>query len=330
MPKPFEHLHAAHCETGVMSAMLNHHGLEISEAMALGLSSSLAFAYLPIIKIGGLPLIAYRMPPKSVIKGLQKRLGLKMKFEKFSNQDLGMRRLDEMLDQGRIVGLQTSVYYLPYFPEEMRFHFNAHNLIVYGKEGNDYLISDPVGEVVVRSDAKSLQKARFAKGALAPKGMMYYADYVPDSVNLESQIPKAIKKTARSMTPPVPVIGIRGIHYLANKIAALDIKNDKRKIKLYLGHIVRMQEEIGTGGGGFRFLYAAYLQEAAKIMNSDLLAEASGIMTEVGDQWRLFALNAVKVCKKRSEMDLNFVADSLHKCADQEAVVWKMLKKYKG
>ena len=76
----FQHSHASHCESGVMSSMLRHLGLPISEPMAFGLSSALSFAYLPIVKINGLPLVAYRMPPKFIIKGLQKPLGLKMRF----------------------------------------------------------------------------------------------------------------------------------------------------------------------------------------------------------------------------------------------------------
>ena len=45
----------------------------------------------------------------------------------------------------------------------MRFHFNAHNLIVYGKEQNDYLISDPVFESVQRCTAEDLQRARLRR-----------------------------------------------------------------------------------------------------------------------------------------------------------------------
>ena len=56
----FEHSHASHCESGVMSAMLRHHGLPISEAMAFGLSAALSFAYIPLIRINGLPLIRMR------------------------------------------------------------------------------------------------------------------------------------------------------------------------------------------------------------------------------------------------------------------------------
>ena len=61
-----------------------------------------------------------------------------------------------------------------------------------------------------------------------------------------------------------------------------------------------MQEEIGTGGAGFRFLYAAFLQEAAVITKNDAFAKLSAEMTEIGDTWRNFAFSAARVMKDRS------------------------------
>ncbi len=323
----FKHQHAAHCETGVMSTMLKHYGCDVSEAMVLGLSSSIAFAYLPFIKLNGLPLVSYRMPPGSIIKRLQKRLGLNVSFEKFSSPQQGMEALDKQLSVGNIVGLQTSVFWLPYFPDDMRFHFNAHNLIVYGKEGNNYLISDPVFEEPVVCSVKDLQKSRFAKGAFAPKGAMYYLNEKPGSINYTKAIPLAIKKNVRALTLPVPIIGIKGIHFLANKLARLHktMPEDKQQ-RLFLGHIVRMQEEIGTGGAGFRYIYASFLQEAATITNNNLLTEASEMMTDVGDQWRNFALHTVKMCKNRSKFNMQELSELLHACAVEESKVWKLLK----
>jgi hypothetical protein len=327
MSSDFLHQHTAHCESGVMSTILKNHGLEISEPMVVGLSASIAFAYIPIIKLNGFPLIAYRMPPKHMIKGIQKRLDLRMSFKRFTDSEQGMAALDEQLDRGNIVGMQTSVYWLPYFPDDMRFHFNAHNLIVYGKEGDDYLISDPVFESPVRCHKDDLKKARFAKGALAPKGMMYHPKTIPDSIDWDKVIPGAIKANIRTMLAPIPIAGINGIHFLANKIAKLDKKfNDPIKLKHYIGHIIRMQEEIGTGGAGFRFIYASFLQESAQLTNSKLLNEASEMMTEVGDQWRTFALYAVKMCKNRSELDMRLLSEQLHQCANEERKVWKLLK----
>lgn len=327
MTAAFKHQHTAHCETGVMSTLLQHQGINISEPMALGLSSSIAFAYLPFVKIGGLPLIGYRMPPNAIIRGLKKSLKLDLSIQKFSSEQKGMDALDAQLDQGKIVGLQSSVFWLPYFPDDMRFHFNAHNLVVYGKEGNDYLISDPVFEQTMTCPAKDLQKARFAKGAMAPKGKMYYMNTAPNTIDYPTAINRAIKSNVRKITPPVPIIGIKGMHFLANKIAKLpSTMKDKNQQFLFLGHIVRMQEEIGTGGAGFRYIYASFLQEAAKITGNGIIKEAAELMTDVGDEWRRFALHTAKMCKGRSEYDPRKLSELLHHCADEELKVWQHLK----
>ena len=128
-----------------MATLARHYGIPLSEPMAFGLSSALSFAYLPLLKVSGQPLIAYRMPPKSIVKGLQKPLGLDMRFETFSAPERGMERLDALLAQDRVVGLQTSVYWLPYFPDDLRFHFNAHNLVVFGKEGDGFHARSALG-----------------------------------------------------------------------------------------------------------------------------------------------------------------------------------------
>ena len=327
----FKHRQAAHCESGVVSAMLSNCGLPMSEPMAFGLAGALAFAYIPLIKLSGMPLIAYRMPPRSIIKGVQKRLGLQMHYQTFRDPAQGQAALDRQLDQGRAVGLQTSVFWLPYFPDTMRFHFNAHNLLVYGREGNDYLISDPVFEEPVRCNAQALQKARFAKGALAAKGMMYYPTEVPRDFDLAVASTRAIRANFRTMTgSPLPVIGIRGIRYLGRNIVKLSRNEAKREqyLPLYLSHIVRMQEEIGTGGAGFRFIYASFLNETARALDSSLLAEASSMMAEAGDEWRMFALMSSKMCKGRVPMDAEQLAALLDNCARKEAETWQLLKQY--
>jgi len=325
--KEFIHKHAGHCESGVMSTMLTHHGLALSEPMVFGLSSALNFAYLPFVKLAGMPLIAYRSIPKAIIKGLQKNLGIKMKIETFSNAQKGQKRLDELLEEGEIVGAQTSVYWLPYLPDEMRFHFNGHNLLVYGKKDDVYKISDPVFEHVVEANEQEFLKARFAKGVMAPKGAIYYPTFVPERIDYERIVPKAIKTVAKRMLKtPVPIAGLKGIRYLAKTIRQLEAK-DRRYARLFLGHIVRMQEEIGTGGAGFRYIYASFLQESGNILANETLLEASEMMTAVGDSWREFALLISKSirAKKKEAVDFDAIAKKLESIADEEAVVYKKL-----
>lgn len=324
---PFEHRYSAHCESGVVSSLLRHHGLDISEAMAFGLSSSLSFAYLPFIKLGGLPLIAYRMPPKSIIKGVQKQLGLSFRFETFRDADRGMQRLDELLGRSQVVGAQSSVYWLPYFPKDMRFHFNAHNMLIYGKNEDDYLISDPVFEEPVTCPGDALKKARFVKGVLAPKGLIYYPQKIPAQLMLRPAIARAIKKNINIMLKtPLPFIGVKGIHYLARQIDKLH-HGAASHGPLYIGHIVRMQEEIGTGGAGFRFIYASFLQEAAKILENDELHRCAEQMTGVGDHWRVFALQAARMCKGRQAMDYAALSGLLHDCGRHELAFYQALQR---
>ena len=331
MTEGFKHQHSAHCETGVMSAILRHHGLDVSEPMAFGLASGLAYAYLPMVKINGLPLIAYRIPPRMIIRLLSRRIdGLQMVFKKYRNEAAGMEEMDHLLEQGKVVGLQTSVFFLPYFPADMRFHFNAHNLLVLQRQGDDYQISDPVFSHLVSTDVESLRKSRFAKGVLAPKGMMYYPESVPAEIDFKRLIPNAIKWTTRisSKHSPMPLAGVNGMRRVARRIERL-ADAEPRFAHLFLGHIVRMQEEIGTGGGGFRFMYAAFLQEAAEIMASDLLTEAADRMSDIGDEWRLFALMCARMSKQRYGDTFASIARQMNKVARMESDLYDLLSTFR-
>jgi hypothetical protein len=327
----FEHQHFAHCESGVMSSLLKHKGLDLSEPMVFGLSGALCFAFLPFLKFGNMPLVSYRMFPGHIVKKFPKRLNIAYFRTTYRNPEKGMAELDRFLDNGQMVGLQTSAYYTTYFPPEMRFHFNAHNIIAIGRQGDEYLISDPIFDSTQRIKADDLQKARFAKGLSAPKGLAHYPVAVPESVDFEKQIKSAVRKMARMMLhAPVPWIGIKGIRHLARRVDKLAAGSDSRHFRLFMGNIVRMQEEIGTGGGGFRFMYASFLQEAADITGWNVLQEASAQMTEAGDTWRHFALECAKVIKNKSaSADPGQLSGLLRACGEKEREIYKMLKSAK-
>jgi hypothetical protein len=324
----FQHRQAAHCESGVVSSLVSHYGLPMSEPMAFGLASALAFAYIPLVKMAGMPLISYRMWPGAIVKAMHKRLGIRMERRTFSDVEGGMKALDVELDSGRVVGLQTCIYWLPYVPEQFRFHFNMHNIVVYGREGDDYLISDPLFETTTRCSRAALAKARFAKGAMQAKGLMYYPTQKIDTIDYRRLIPQVIGSNYRNMMQPVmPMIGIKGIRYLARNIVKLERRRDP-SLPLYLTHIVRMQEEIGSGGAGFRFLYASFLQEAAQLLQSDALARSSKELTDAGDEWRRFALIVTKMCRNRAPMSGAELSAQLNRIADMEAAMWRSLKNF--
>lgn len=325
----FPHRQFAHCESGVTANLLNYHGLPCSEALAFGIGGGLFFAYVPFIKLNFLPLTTFRSSPGSIFKKAAKRLGIEVTRQQFRDPAAAERELDRLLAEGRPVGAQAGVFWLPFFPPAYRFHFNGHNLVVIGKEGEDYLISDPIFEKTVRCPASDLRKARFAKGALAPKGKIYYIEKMPDVVDLPAAIEAGIVDVCRMMLKiPAPLAGVRGIRLLARQLSKWPAKLGEEKTILHLGHVIRMQEEIGTGGGGFRFIYAAFLQEAAAILDNARLLELSQRCTEIGDLWRSFALLASRVCKGRAAVQDSFdeLAELLRQCADQEELFFKDLQ----
>ncbi|MBU2947928.1 BtrH N-terminal domain-containing protein [Zobellia uliginosa] len=325
----FTHKQSAHCENGVVSNLMRHNGFDISEPMVFGIGSGLLFCYIPFLKVNHAPVVTYRAMPGFIFNRFAKRVGIKIKREKFSNPESAKARLDENLNKNNPVGLQVGVYNLLYFPDEYRFHFNAHNLVVYGKDGDNYLISDPVMEQVTTLTEKQLEKVRFAKGAFAPKGHIYYPTSFPEKLELESAIIKGIEQTCREMTAPFPIVGANGVKTIAKLIRKWPKKKGAKVANHYLGQIVRMQEEIGTGGGGFRYIYAAFLQEASQVIGNDKLKELSKEMTQIGDNWRDFAVNASRIYKNRSAQDdaYNKVADELEAIGNSEAAFFKKLKK---
>lgn len=325
----FTHHQTAHCENGVVSNLMKYNGYDISEPMVFGIGSGLLFCYIPLLKINHAPAITYRTMPGQIFKRFAKRVGIKIKKEKFKNPEKAKARLDENLRNNNPVGLQVGVYNLTYFPDEYRFHFNAHNLIVYGKKDDYYLISDPVMEKVTTLTAKELEKVRFAKGAFAPKGHIYYPINFPKELQLEKAIVKGIKNTCRDMLAPIPIVGVRGIRLTANLVRKWPVKKGVKVANHYLGQIVRMQEEIGTGGGGFRYIYAAFLQEASKILANNKLVELSKEMTVIGDLWRDFALDASRIYKNRSVKNdaYNDIANQMDVLADKEEKFFKELRK---
>jgi hypothetical protein len=331
----FVHNQSAHCENGVTTSLLKFHGVDfMSEPLAFGIGSGLFYIQIPFLKVNNAPAISFRTMPGAIFKRTCKSLGIKVGRKRFSSREKAQQYLDEKVDAGIPVGCQVGVFHLSYFPKEYRFHFNAHNLIVYGKEKDRYLISDPIMETTTTLSAEELEKVRFAQGALAPGGHIYYPLSVPNITKdvLQKAIIKGIRRNSRDMLYiPGGIAGVKGINYTANKIRGWKKKLGDRQAALYLGQIVRMQEEIGTGGGGFRFLYAAFLEEASNILANEQLLSVSEKITKAGDLWRDSALLMSGIYKNRlnSQKDYDNCADLLNEISNVEKEAFLQLSKIK-
>jgi hypothetical protein len=328
-PIDFQHKQSAHCENGVVSNLLGFYGIQLSEPMVFGIGSGLFFSHMPYLKVGGIPVTSFRPLPGVIFRRLSKRLGISFQRKKFRSPQKAMEALDQNLEKGIPTGMLVGVYNLAYFPDAYRFHFNAHNLVAFAKENNIYRISDPVMEGYEQLTYDELLRVRYAKGTFAPNGHMYWVKNIPDNIHLEEAIIKGIKQSCKDMlTIPIPMFGVKGIRFLSKKVRSYPKKLGVRKAASYTGQIVRAQEEIGTGGAGFRFMYGAFLQEAAQILNKPELRDLSIEMAGIGDLWREFAVITGRIVKNRNTLDESYdkAADLLLVIADKEEAFFKKLK----
>ncbi len=305
----FEHIPSGHCENGVITNLLNYHGIKLSEPMVFGIGSGLFFAYLPFVKINGSPGSSFRPLPGMIFQKATQRLNIEMKSRTYRKQPRrAMKELDDiLLNKGLPVGLQVGVFHLPYFPPAYRFHFNSHNIAVFGKEDGVYHVSDPVMDHATTLTEEEMRLVRYAKGVFAPKGRMYYPISIPEQLPLDQAIYKGLKHTTDWMLNiPIPLFGAKGIGYLGKRVKNWEQKFGSRKARIHLAQVVRMLEEIGTGGAGFRFIYAAFLQEAADIISKPVMNDFSKELTQIGDDWRVFSYGAAQLCKNRNGQEHTF------------------------
>lgn len=326
----FKHKMAAHCETGTLVGLLGNVGLNITEPMVFGIAHGIFFGYFES-KNFPFPTFIVRSKPGLVREKLSKALKIDLKSYTFKNQDKGMETLDQLLADGHCVGAQVDFFYMEYLPEWTRVHNNVHFINIVGKQGDDYIISDSYHHKIATLNADLLRKARWAGGHMAPKGYLYYPVKITEGVDMKKPIANSIKKACRNMLSlPVPFIGIKGIYKFADKIKTWPtLTRDIEHLSHEIMKINILLEDQGTGGAGFRYMYATFLKQASEIVDNKFLNEMSERMMQIGDDWRSISYFAAKIGKNRDlgQDKINELSDLIRKQGDVEKIFFNDLKK---
>jgi hypothetical protein len=327
----YRHKMAAHCESGTITSLLNNAGLGITEPLVFGISSGIFFGYFHKMKSFTFPTFIVRNKPGQMRKNLSKRLGIEFHTEKFSDPVQGQKKLDELLERGIPVASQVDFYYMDYIPEWERVHINVHFVVIVGKRGTKYVISDSYFPQLVELDAESLRKARFAGGSMSPKGFLFYPSDIPKDPDYPKAIRQGIKKSCFNMLRiPIPFLGVKGIRTMAKKIVDWpSFARDTEHLSHEIMKINILLEDQGTGGAGFRFMFATFLQQAAEITGKTELNKYSSEMMKIGDGWREISLFSARIGKNRDlgKERLLELGEMLRKRADAEESFFRQLYK---
>jgi len=327
---PFEHRMSAHCETGTLSSQLAYHGLDISESMVFGIGSGIFFGYFNNSSFA-FPTFIVRNKPGQIRKNLSDRLGIKFHTESYKTPEKAQEGLDKLLEKGIPVATQVDFFFMEYLPQYLRVHINVHFINIVGKKDSNYLISDCYHPRIVKLDEESLNKGRFAGGNMAPNGFLFYPEFIPKEFDYQKAVQKGIKKACFYMLKiPIPFLGIKGMRRFGKHIVEWPkLAIDSEDLSHQLSKINVLLEDQGTGGAGFRFMYATFLRQAAEILNKPVLNDLSKQMMEIGDYWREVSLNAARLGRNRDfeKEHLLELGKLIDKQADREEAFFKTLSK---
>lgn len=211
---------------------------------------------------------------------------------------------------------------MDYMPDWQRVHINVHFINIVGESKDAYAVSDSYFPRMTELSKEAMRKARFAGGHMAPKGFLYYPEKVPLDLDLEKPVLKGIKATCRNMTGlPVPFIGVKGIYRFADKIKTWPaLTRDVEHLSHEIMKINVLLEDQGTGGAGFRYMYATFLQQASELLNKPDLADMSIRMMQNGDEWRRISYTAAKMGKNRDlgQDQIEMLSQAIRARGDEE------------
>ena len=301
----FQHAVGSHCETGSLRNLLRHAGLDVSEPMVFGVGSGPAFYYVFFAKgPSTFPLIGIRNPPSTIVKNVGKRCGLGLFRKKLRTTDAAVAKANALLDAGQPVAVSVDLFYMKYLPPYLQVHAPFHFILLVGREGRSYTVSDPYFETLATLSEEDLRAAWETHAPFSADNFLCHVEELPASVDWKPAVRAGILDTCRMMLPPPGIrnvlafVGVGGMRMYARKLLAWPQK--------YSGHVLREGimfnavafEDQGTGGAAFRLMYGAFLQEAGERFGVASFGELAEKMIEHGKVWRRFSRKMIQLGKK--------------------------------
>ena len=316
------HTPGRHCASTGLQDLVNHHGLDWSEAMCFGLGSGLGIWYLTLPGLDPSPMIHVRS--LDIEAEFFSRIGHPFQWRRDADPAAGESALLRDLAAGRPALLQTDIFHLPYYNSET--HYPGHVIVAWGYDSRQkvFFVTDTERTALTEVPFSAMRKARYCpEHILAIEGNFFSPPAIEPPEDLPAAITAAMICNSRRLLHGTP--GMENGKGIDEGIAALE------RWQAELSHWPRIEnwqwaarftyqviEKRGTGGGGFRYLYADFLKEAEaqvpRLAGRDLPRK----MREIGHAWTDLAL-ALKNASEKAAPDFGRVAAGLEHLTRLEA-----------
>lgn len=301
----FPHVAGIHCSSSSIADVLRYDGQPLSEAMVFGLGSGLGFIFSGDA----------RFSPRYRFNG--RALDLEGKFYALFGAPLAWAKrwdpdaIERALARRRPLLAQTDIAYLPYYDG---VHFPLHGIVVTGCEGERVQVADTYSKELQSIDAAQLRAALEGVGSpfMDPPYRIAPAPRVEVTLDAET-LARAIAVTAREMLEPV--VQGTGVPAMRQLVAERDAWRDSPDWVWSARFAYQGIEKRGTGGGGFRTLYARFLEEARPHLAAIDRVRAVHRMHDASSRWSAMAQHLKHAFVQEDRSGIDAAADRLGEIA---------------
>lgn len=313
---PVKHHPGRHCASTALCNMVNFHGIALSEAMCFGIGAGLGIWYLDAGSIKPGRMVHVRSA--DIEAQFFNRMGCPFSWQQFKDPRAAQKALCESLDRGLPAIVQTDIFHLPYYGSKT--HFPGHDITVWGYDpsASVFLITDTERTELLLVPFQDMCCALYSKnGFFTMEGNQFSPDSLAPPKDLPTVIRHAIEYNSRViLSEGYDFQGIIGLDkWMREIVDEWPYLSDPQWTARFAYQVI---ERRGTGGGGFRLMYADFLKEAEMYCPEVASRGLSERMLEVGSAWTGLAL-ALRDLSEQTRPDFSAVLEPLRNVHRVEA-----------
>lgn len=304
---PVCHVPGRHCASTGLADLARFHGLDWSEAFCFGLGAGLGIWYLSFPGTGASRMIHVRS--HDIEAQFFARIGLEFSWTTDPDPAESEKALISVLDRGLPAMIQSDIFHLPYFATST--HFPGHVIVVWGYDAGRkvFFVTDTERQGLLEVDFDSMRRARHSGNGFFPvEGNLFAPSAIPRPSDPVGMTAEAVRAQSRAiLNPPAEFGGLPGLLLWKKGLKDWAGFPDWQWTARFAYQVI---ERRGTGGGGFRLLFADFLKEASLLVPEIGLSGLSGQMDALGRAWTDLA-EALKAASERQEPDFSEAAEKL-------------------
>lgn len=301
-----------HCGSTAIRDLLEFHGILMSEAMCFGLGGGLGVTYFKVSH----EKLPYIVHVRSM--GYEQRvfdnLDIPFSWITFHNKAEATDDLREHLLSGIPALLLTNIRYLPYF--ETDTDFPGHAIVAWkiDEKAQTIFVTDTEREALIAVPEDAITLARFST---LPPFVHHGSIFSPAELSLNRALPEAMAIAIRENAQRLishPEDGLASLEKWKSDIGAWCVHENWQWIFRFAYQVI---EKRGTGGGGFRKMYAEFLKEAAVYLPQVNEYQLVYGMQHAAEAWTQYAL-AFKQQSENQAPDIDELTRSLDEVIQAE------------